>query len=66
MDIELYVDEFVDAESRIIIIEEATELLRDGFPLDDEIKIKLESIHVCPERFQRENAWPASSGLRTS
>lgn len=33
------------------LVEEAMELLNDGFPLDDEIKKKLKEVKIDPIRF---------------
>lgn len=53
MDINKIVDETLDAEKQLIIVEDALELLRQGYPLDEETELALESIGVDPDDFTR-------------
>jgi len=62
--IDRIIDEALDAESQIIIIEDAFELLKQGFPLDTETELALESIGVDPDEFTYRFQEQATSGLR--
>ena len=45
------IDDYLDDLLRTYIVEEAMDLLNDGYPLDDTIKDKLKEANIDPERF---------------
>jgi len=63
--IEELVDDYISAEERMIIVEDAMEILQDGYPLDLETELKLEGINIDPIEFTQRYSEQTSSRLRT-
>jgi len=63
--IEELVDDYISAEERMIIVEDAMEILQDGYPLDLETELKLEGINIDPIEFTQRHSEQTSSRLRT-
>ena len=66
MDIEEYIDKEIDSLSKIIIIEDALGLLSNGYPLDTETELQLESINIDPFEFTETYAKRSSGRLQVT
>ena len=49
------VDESITKLAEATVVEEAMELINDGYPLDDEIRDKLYDVGIDPDEFYAEH-----------
>jgi len=46
-----HITDYMEDLLKTSLVEEAMELLNDGFPLDEELRLKLKEVNIDPVRF---------------